>query len=88
MGRQWIHKIPDHLFHWSAKGLSAFMERVGFRVEKQFYPLKFVSPGMASSHLWNKLLPARPVPEFFSRLHRIRVPFNFGEMGFLFSRHA
>jgi hypothetical protein len=88
MGRLWIHKLPDHLFHWSSNGLAGFMERAGFRVEKRFYPLKFVSLGMVASHLWIKILPGRPAPRFFSLMHRIRVPFNFGEMGFLFCGHA
>lgn len=83
LGRLWPHSLPDHQFHWSHQGLVEFMARRGFHVHRRFYPLKFVSPGMAIAHILHKLgAPPRSAGASFA------VPFNFGEHGLVFARRV
>jgi hypothetical protein len=82
LGRLWPHKLPDHRFHWSRGGLVDFFMRFGFRLEREFLPLKYVSPAMAAAHLAHKL--GRPTSAWSrSVADDWAIPFNFGEMGLL-----
>ena len=86
LGRLWPHKIPDHAFHWSRRGLGELFEAHGFRATTDFHPGKYVSGAMVAAHLAHKLgrlaLPAK----LEALLGRVRVYFNFGEMGLVFAR--
>jgi SAM-dependent methyltransferase len=85
MGRMWLHKLPDHLFHWSQPGLVAFMARRGFELRKDFFPLKYVSPQMAVAHILHKLGVAKGARKWLGGT-ALAVPFNFGEMGLVLER--
>lgn len=87
LGRFWPHRLPDHPFHWSRRGMIGLLERHGFVAERSFVPWKRVSARVLATHL---LLVATG-----GRGHRLPAcgwldagfPFNIGEMGLLF-RHA
>lgn len=80
MGTLWPHKLPDHKFHWSKPGLTSFMNGFGFKIKKEFYPLKYISVGMIIAHLTHKLGLKFPIPNL---LKSLSFPFNFGEQGLL-----
>lgn len=87
LGRWWPHRLPDHQFHWSRSGLSAFLARFGFAVERRFYPWKRVSPRLLLSHL--SLIASHGRRGLRSRLRWLdwlALPFNIGEMGLLLRR--
>lgn len=85
MGRFWLHRLADHLFHWSAAGLVDFLERHGFALLRRFRPVKWVSAEV----VWNHMARTR-----FRRpaalAERLAPPFtlrgNIGEMGLLLGR--
>jgi hypothetical protein len=85
MGRYWPHKIADHKFHWSKKGIVGFFEGQNMRLQKTFFPLKTVSLKTALAHMGHKF----DRQALKSLAGRIRfdpaLPFNIGEMGLLFS---
>jgi hypothetical protein len=83
MGRMWVHKLPDHLFHWSRAGLVEFMRKRGFAVRTEFFPLKFVSPQMAVAHALHKIGAGDGARTWLGGT-ALAVPFNFGEMGIVF----
>jgi hypothetical protein len=85
MGRFWPHKLPDHQFHWSRAGLVEFMNRRGFTVERQFFPLKFASPQMVLAHFLHKLGAPAGVREWLGSAH-LAIPINFGELGLRLQR--
>ena len=85
LGRYWPHKLPDHCFHWSRRGLIEFMARRGFALRTEFSPLKLVSPAMIVAHCAHKA--GRAHGRLRLRSGRLAVPFNFGEMGIVF-RHT
>ena len=84
MGRFWLHEVPDHWVHYSRRGVLAIFARAGFRLLRQFRPLKLVSLGMASSHL--RLVARAPARQRNDR-HGVRLWFNLGEMGLLLQRN-
>ncbi len=84
MGRFWIHEVADHSVHYSRSGIVSIFSRAGFRLAREFRPVKLISLGMVLSHL--RLLArvpaeARPEPSLAPR-----VWFNIGEMGLLLQR--
>jgi hypothetical protein len=85
MGRLSPHRLPDHRFHWSRRGVEAICERFGFRVSADFSPLKYVSPEIALAHLGLKI----PIVRALTTWLRAQLPsglalrFNIGEMGLL-----
>jgi hypothetical protein len=83
MGRMWIHKLPDHLFHWSQAGLVEFMAKRGFALRMDFFPLKFISPQMAVAHALHKAGVDDRVRKWLGGT-ALAVPFNFGELGVVF----
>jgi SAM-dependent methyltransferase len=87
MGRMWLHKLPDHLFHWSKAGLIEFMANRGFVIRAAFFPLKFVSPPMAVAHALHKAGLSHGRRTWMSGA-ALAVPFNFGEMGLVFRRRT
>jgi hypothetical protein len=86
LGRFWPHKLPDHTFHWSIKGLGEFLERYGFVCERRFYPLKYVSLSMLVKHIAHKLGCKSLAAKIEQLLPSKRFLFNFGEMGLLLTR--
>lgn len=84
-GRMWPHKISDHIFHWSQQGLTEFFARYGFRVERSFFPLKYVSLRMVFSHLGHKMASQR-LNQIGEKLPNLIAPFNIGQMGLLLRR--
>lgn len=85
LGRLWPHKLPDHQFQWSRAGLVEFMGRRGFGLEREFYPLKLASPQMVVAHFLHKF-GAPPTVRRWLGGAAFALPFNFGEMGFVFRR--
>jgi hypothetical protein len=85
-GRYWLHRIADHSFHWSKKGLTDFFLKRGFILVESFYPLKYVSLKTIFIHLSNiiffyknKKISPLTIP------FNINLKFNIGEMGLIFS---
>lgn len=86
LGSWWPHRVPDHPFHWSRRGIVEFLAGYGFQLQSTFWPWKNVSIPMLSAHMEHKwgftLLPQHAA--IASKLH---FPFNIGEMGLLFKNH-
>jgi hypothetical protein len=89
LGRLWPHKLPDHSFHWSKTGLSEFLLKFGFRLDKEFSPKKVVTINAVLAHAAHKFnWPP------LARLSKVKlvswlfppIYWNIGEMGLLFSR--
>jgi hypothetical protein len=87
LGRFWPHKLPDHDFHWSRRGLVEFMARRGFEPRAEFFPLKFASPQMFVAHALHKLGVSGAAQRWLGGAS-VAVPFNVGEMGLVFRRRA
>lgn len=87
LGRFWIHKLPDHEFHWSRAGLIEFFARRGFVPRTEFFPVKYVSPRMVAAHARHKLgATRRAASGHTSSNGGFALPFNFGEFGAVFRR--
>ncbi|MDP7040890.1 MAG: hypothetical protein QGI45_17170, partial [Myxococcota bacterium] len=85
LGRAWPHKLDDHHFHWSKKGLCEFMERWDFGLKEAFLPQKSVSTQMLISHLAHKFNFQRvAIPGIIN----LNLRFNLGEMGLLFENRG
>jgi hypothetical protein len=84
MGPLWLHDVPDHQVHYTRGGVAAIFGRAGFRIAREFRPVKLVSLAMAWSHL--RLLAGAPAPARESRRDGLRVWFNLGEMGLWLER--
>lgn len=85
LGRLWPHKLPDHQFQWSRSGVVQFMERRGFALRSEFFPLKFASPQMIVAHFLHKAGAPPSVKKWLGGA-ALAVPINFGEMGLVFRR--
>jgi hypothetical protein len=85
MGPIWLFESPDHLIHYSKRGVAAIFGRAGFRLTRSFSPVKLISLGMAWNYL--RLLARAPASAGGKRLNRIRIWFNIGEMGVLMERN-
>ncbi len=92
LGSAWPHRLPDHAFHWSRRGIVEFWRRHGWELRQSFAPHKLVSPALVAGHLLLMLgvSPARSkrVLRSLSLLHRISAPFNVGEFGLVFARSS
>lgn len=78
LGRMWPHRLSDHQFHWSEKGLYEFFANQNYKVEKRFYPLKHVSLNTIINHLAHKF--------GFKSVNlqsSLSFKFNIGEIGLL-----
>ncbi|HTO06902.1 MAG TPA: methyltransferase domain-containing protein [Myxococcota bacterium] len=85
MGPLWLHDVPDHLVHYTRGGVAAIFGRAGFRITREFRPVKLVSLAMVWSHL--RLLAGAPAPARENARDSARVWFNLGEMGLWLERH-
>lgn len=85
MGGFWPHRIPDHRFHWSSKGIDDFCLEFGFSLKTNFYPAKAVSSKMLFTHLFVKTQN-----KIFRGLAKwtplMQLKFNVGQMGKVFER--
>jgi hypothetical protein len=88
LGRLWPHRLPDHRFHWSRRGLAERFAAHGFRRVADFRPAKSVSPAMVAAHLAHRMPGLRPLADAARRLRRVRFQVDLGEMGLLFERTA
>lgn len=86
LGRLWPHKMNDHCFHWSKKGLVQFLSSKDFALAASFKPAKYVSLLTITSHLLQKLRVPVRLAQLINRpgFANIRFRFNIGEMGTLF----
>lgn len=88
LGPLWPHRLPDHRFHWSRKGLEALYRAHGFRTVAQFRPTKTVSGAMLLNHLSMTFPLVRPLAGAARWLRGLRLDFNVGEMGLVLERGA
>lgn len=84
MGPFWLHEVPDHSVHYSPAGVASIFGRAGFRIVREFRPVKLVSLGMAWSHL--RVLAHAPTAAREGGVTGPQIWFNFGEMGLLLER--
>jgi hypothetical protein len=90
MGTWWPHKVGDHRFHWTRQGMVDFFSRRGYALEESFFPAKYLSLRMASSHLLLKAVGPKRLEPWLRRIPRSHCAFlfNFGEMGLLFRKRT
>jgi hypothetical protein len=90
LGRAWPHRLADHRFHWSRRGLEQLWRREGWRLRTRFVPYKWVSPATLAAHVLLQMRCSEPVlrrsASWLEPLQAVAVPFNVGEMGVVFSR--
>ena len=85
MGKCWIHRTPDHDFHWSLAGVSVFLNGFGFNLARSFAPQKYLSLYTIFSHVFC-LCRKTPIPIGRKTSKRMSFLFNMGEMGLLFQK--
>jgi hypothetical protein len=88
-GRWWLHRVPDHPFHWSLNGISRFFRDRGVVVVRRFYPWKLISFDTIIRHLMVlDALNARTgiAGRVSAATNSFSFPFNAGEMGLLLQR--
>lgn len=83
LGRLWPHRLPDHSFHWSKRGLCELFKNHGFSSVRRFSPMKYISWHSVASHLAFKL---GWHPIFIQFLLHYYLIFNIGQMGLLFRK--
>jgi hypothetical protein len=83
LGRWWPHRIADHTFHWSQKGLEHIWSQFGFEVVSRFNPSKCLSLGMLVVHVAHML--GINMPRKLAS-HGPIIWFNIGEQGLLLRR--
>lgn len=82
MGRFWIHRVPDHSFHWTYKGICQFFELFQFKVIRIFNPVKYINIATVLRHISVKFNRLYPIPENLPL--DFSFPFNIGEMGIVY----
>jgi hypothetical protein len=85
LGRWWPHRIVDHTFHWSQKGLEHIWSQSGFEVVSRFHPSKCVSLGMLVVHTLHAL--GIKIPRNLATYGPV-IWFNIGEQGLLLRRRG
>jgi len=88
-GRFWMHRVPEHRFHWSIQGLTRFFSLRNFVVTTSFYPWKYISIKVVLSHIFIMAnLNTNELLNYRSRcfLSKVTVKFNIGEFGLVFGR--
>jgi SAM-dependent methyltransferase len=90
LGSAWPHRLPDHTFHWSRRGIVELWARHGFELRRSFAPRKLVSPAMLAAHALLMLgvgdAGAKRALRWLAPLQRVALPFNVGEFGLVFGR--
>ncbi|HAM52733.1 MAG TPA: hypothetical protein DCP92_19315 [Nitrospiraceae bacterium] len=89
LGRFWPHKLNDHRFHWSRKGLIGFLSVRKFNVSTFFRPVKYISLATIVAHIMQKMVTPKGLSEWIERAHSfdLRFHFNIGEMGILLRKN-
>jgi len=82
MGAVWPHYGPDHWVHYTKRGIRSFLENRGGKVERWFYPVKFISLEIVFRHLTTKGY-CQNAKGIAGRLPSAIFPMNFGEMGLI-----
>lgn len=85
LGSLWPHRLPDHRFHWSRRGLEERFAAHGFHRESEFRPTKSVSAAMVAAHLAHRFPALAPLARAARGL-RLSLDFNLGEMGLVLRR--
>jgi hypothetical protein len=88
LGPLWPHRLPDHRFHWSRRGLGERFAAHGFRIAAEFRPTKTVSAPMLAAHLAHRAPALRPLAGAVRGWSRLRIDLALGEMGLLFERET
>jgi hypothetical protein len=89
MGRYWPHRLPDHPFHWTRKGLTDLFDRHGFRLVRSFYPWKYVSLGMILSHAGLMFFGGkRKGPKGGKTFGQMSIRLNAGKMGLVLQKRC
>jgi hypothetical protein len=83
LGPAWPHRLPDHTFHWSRRGLSEVLTRCGFSHIQWFSPTKRVSPRTLLAHALHKAGFSLSPP---NSLDGVSFWWNLGEQGLLAAR--
>jgi len=86
LGKLWPHRLPDHSFHWSRRGLCELFGRHGFDLAQQFAPHKYLSGATVVSHLTHKFPHLESLRATLAPLMQLTLSFNVGEMGLVFRR--
>jgi hypothetical protein len=86
LGPLWPHRLPDHRFHWSRRGLEERFAAHGFHPVTAFRPTKSVSAAMLAAHLGHRFPVLRPLARAARPLAALRLDFNLGEMGLVLRR--
>lgn len=90
LGGAWPHRLRDHTFHWSRRGIVELWGRHGWALRRSFVPRKLVSPAMLAAHALLLFgvgdARAQRALRGLAPLQRLAVPFNVGEFGLLFER--
>ncbi len=81
----WPHRVPDHQFHWSKKGVEDFFLKNGFKLQEQFYPGKYFGLRTAWSQI-RRMLNWDWLRFVEQSCPNIPLKINIGEMGLIFSR--
>jgi len=88
-GRLWLHRVPEHHFHWSIQGLTRFFSVRNFEVTTSFYPWKYISIEVALRHFFILAnLNKDNLLNYSSGgiLSKATLKFNIGEFGLVFRR--
>jgi hypothetical protein len=86
LGRFWPHRIPDHRFHWSRRGLRELFGRHGFDLQREFHPGKYFSGATVVRHLAHKFPLLARLREQARVVERFTLRGNVGEMALVFRR--
>jgi len=86
LGRLWPHRVRDHVFHWSKRGISDFFLNHGFADCKFFSPKKFIQLPMVVAHLCHKAHCEWMMPFLLKITPQLSMQLNFGEQGVLLRR--
>jgi hypothetical protein len=83
----WIHRLNDHLFHWSRKGIVEFMSKNGYVLETYFFPWKWISLQTILYHLMLMAgLNTGKLRSVADRFPSFSFPLNFGQLGLVFRK--
>jgi hypothetical protein len=89
LGRFWLHRVPEHRFHWSIQGMTRFFAARNFVVTTSFYPWKYISMDLVLRHI--SIFGNIKIYSFLdyisgSPLSKVTFKFNIGEFGLVFKR--
>jgi SAM-dependent methyltransferase len=83
LGRFWPHYVTDHWVHYTVKGLRILLNNFNIKIDKTFFPLKYVPIEMIVRHIiihWH--IPINWINKF-KWILSIKLRFNIGEVGLM-----